>query len=105
MTQIQITIDLNPTWLKRNVPEHCAQVLGIMIQRTLENRGQVCGVKVAEERFSLSLTPKGLQEEPQDFAASFRRFTPKKIWRQSAARHDKEAAQRVQNKREGHGTI
>ena len=80
MTQIQITIGLNPTWLKRNAPEHCAQVLGIMIQQTLENRGQVCGVKVAEERFPLSLTPKGLEV--------------------LADLHN-----RVQNKREGHGTI
>jgi len=59
MTQIQITIDLNPTWLKRNAPEHCAQVLGIMIQRTLENRGKVVGVTVVEDRFPL--TPKGLE--------------------------------------------
>ena len=44
-------------------------------------------------------TPKVKQEEPQDFAASFRRFTPKQA-RQSAARHDKEAAQSVAEHKE-----
>ena len=59
MTQIQITIDVNPDWLAKNASEHCAQVLGIMIQRTLENRGKVVGVTVVEDRFPL--TPKGLE--------------------------------------------
>jgi len=59
MTQIQITIDVNPDWLAKNASEHCAQVLGIMIQQAIGNRGQVCGVKVAEDRFPL--TPKGLE--------------------------------------------
>ena len=59
MTQIQITIDVNPDWLAKNASEHCAQVLGIMIQRTLENSGKVVGVTVVEDRFPL--TPKGLE--------------------------------------------
>lgn len=59
MTQIQITIAVSPEWLRENAPEHCAQVLGIMIQQTLENRGKVVDVKVAEER--ISITPKGLE--------------------------------------------
>lgn len=59
MTQIQITIDLNPEWLKKKPLKYGAQVLGIMVQKTIQDRGRVCGVKVAEERFSL--TPKGLE--------------------------------------------
>jgi hypothetical protein len=78
MTQIQIRIDVSPEWLAKNAPEHCAQVLGIMIQQTLENRGKVVGVTVVEDSFSL--TPKGLEA--------------------LADLHN-----RVQNKREGHGTI
>jgi hypothetical protein len=59
MTQIQITIDLNSEWLARNAPEHCAQVLGIMVQKTIQDRGRVCDVQVAEDRFTI--TPKGLE--------------------------------------------
>ena len=60
MTQIKIAIDVSQEWLAKNAPEHCAQVLGIMIQQSIGNRGKVCGAKVAaEERFVL--TPKGLE--------------------------------------------
>jgi hypothetical protein len=66
MTQIQITIALNPAWLKRNAPEHCAQVLGIMIQQLIRYRGKVVNVGVIEDRFEL--TPKGLKATEKESA-------------------------------------
>jgi hypothetical protein len=66
MTQIQIAIDVNPEWLAKNAPEHCAQVLGIMIQQTLGNRGKVVNVGVIEDRFEL--TPKGLKATEKESA-------------------------------------
>ena len=59
MTQIQITIDVNLEWLKKKPLKYGAQVLGIMVQKTIQDRGRVCDVQVAEDRFTI--TPKGLE--------------------------------------------
>jgi hypothetical protein len=59
MTQIHITIDVNPEWLKKKPVKYGAQVLGIMVQKTIQDRGKVCDVKAVEDRFTI--TPKGLE--------------------------------------------
>jgi hypothetical protein len=66
MTQIQITIDVSPEWLAKNAPEHCAQVLGVVIQQLIRYRGKVVNVGVIEDRFEL--TPKGLKATEKESA-------------------------------------